>query len=83
MAVKNKKGPGKSKTKKKTTPKKALSQKQKIQARYPKHTVRQIRNSNKFSLTDKRGHSVTLSPGKKVKNPGKTVKQAIKIKNKK
>ena len=69
--------------KKKPVVKKTVSSQQsKIQARYPKHSVRQIKGSNRYKLTDSNGHSVTMSPGKKQK-PAKTVKQAIKIKNKK
>tara|TARA_R110002072_G_scaffold177241_3_gene333160 strand:- start:510 stop:806 length:297 start_codon:yes stop_codon:yes gene_type:complete len=58
------------------------SQQSTIQKRYPKHSVRQLKGSNRYSLTDSQGHSVTMSPGKKQK-PAKTIKQAIKIKNKK
>jgi len=69
--------------KKKPVAKKTVSSQQsKIQKRYPNHSVRSIKGSNRYKLTDRNGHSVTMSPGKKQK-PAKTVKQAIKIKNKK
>lgn len=69
--------------KKAAAPKKKVSAVSAIQKRYPKHTVKQIKGANRYRLTDSSGHSVTLSPGNKSKNPGKTVKKAIEIKNKK
>jgi hypothetical protein len=70
------------KLKRSAPPKRTSSPQSAIQKRYPKHSVRQIKGSNRYSLTDSQGHSVTMSPGKKQK-PAKTIKQAIKIKNKK
>lgn len=71
----------KKKTKKTTTAKKP-TEAESLKKDYKAKSVRPIKNSKSYTMRFKRG-SVTVRRGKKVKNPGVSIAEAIRIASKK